>query len=191
MNSKYKSQGFSMMEILITLIIIAVGLLGLAALETRSQQAEFESYQRSQALILLDDMVNRLNTNRDAAGCYQTTAATTGGTYVGAGTTAITACTAYGGGALTRAMADEDLSQWDSMLKGAGEKLNSNSVGSMIDARGCITRDVATNSYTVSVAWQGSIDTIAPATNTCGQGLYTAETKRRVVSEVVRFADLG
>ena len=36
----------------------------------RAQQAEVESYQRAQALVLLQDMVDRINANRKTAGCY-------------------------------------------------------------------------------------------------------------------------
>ncbi len=182
-------KGFSMLEVLITLIIIAVGLLGLAALQSRSQQAEFESYQRSQALILLEDMVNRINTNRSAAGCYVTSAGTTGAAYVGEGIAAINNC-AVAGTTATRALADADLSAWDSMLKGAGETLGGANAGSMIGGRGCISYDGGTDTYTVAIAWQGIVDTIVPA-STCALGLYTTETKRRVVTQTVRFADLG
>ena len=45
------SQGFSMIEVLVTLVIIMLGLLGLLGVQIRSHQAEFESYQRSQALV--------------------------------------------------------------------------------------------------------------------------------------------
>ncbi len=182
-------KGFSMLEVLITLIIVAVGLLGLAALQSRAQQAEFESYQRAQALLLLEDMVNRINTNRAAVDCYVTSAGTTGAAYLGEGITAINNCTAAGTTA-TRALADADITAWDNMLKGTGETLGGSNTGSMIGGRGCVSYDAGTDTYTIAVAWQGSIDTIVP-TNTCGQNLYTAESKRRVVTQTVRFADLG
>ena len=62
-----------MIEALVSLVIIMFGLLGLAGLQTRMQQAEFESYQRSQALILLYDMVDRINTNRATVPCFVVT----------------------------------------------------------------------------------------------------------------------
>ena len=59
--------GFTMIEVLITLIVLALGLIGVIGLQARGQQAELESYQRGQALALLQDMVDRINTDRAAA----------------------------------------------------------------------------------------------------------------------------
>ena len=66
-----RQSGLSMIEVLVTLIILLVGLLGLAGLMMQSQRSEMESYQRVQALILLQDMAGRINANRLAgASCY-------------------------------------------------------------------------------------------------------------------------
>jgi len=64
-----------MIEVLVTFVILVVGLLGLIGLQARSQQAELESYQRGQALILLQDIVDRMNANRlgSKSGNYLTT----------------------------------------------------------------------------------------------------------------------
>src|SRR5688572_7021458 len=75
--------GFTMLEVLISLLIAVLGLLGLIGLQTQAQISEFESYQRSQALILVSDMVERITFNRgtDATGfvigwrCYIVTTA--------------------------------------------------------------------------------------------------------------------
>lgn len=185
----YGHGGFSLIEVLITLVITAIGLLGLAALQSRAHQAEMESYQRAQALILLEDMVNRLNANRKTAGCYAiTTNATQGTPYVGAGNTTTYTCTSFGVD-MTRSVANADLAAWDALLKGEAETLNSSSAGAMIGARGCISYDVASDVYTIAVAWQGLADTAVPANN-CGKDLYGAETRRRVLSTTVRVADL-
>src|SRR4051812_34767512 len=63
-------KGFTMIEVLVSLFIVTLGLLGLAALQAKAQQAELESYQRAQALVLVQDMVDRINANRKTAGCY-------------------------------------------------------------------------------------------------------------------------
>ena len=52
------------------MVIIAFGLLGMAGLQMRMQTSEMESYQRSQALLLLNDMANRIAANRNNAASY-------------------------------------------------------------------------------------------------------------------------
>src|ERR1041384_5537943 len=78
--------GTTMIEVLITVVILAIGLLGVAGMQTRLQLTDMESYQRAQAVLLLEDMANRVAVNRaNAAACV------TGGTALGAGMTCPTA----------------------------------------------------------------------------------------------------
>lgn len=170
--------GFSMIEVLVTIVILVFGLLGLAALQGRANTAEMESYQRAQALILLSDMVNRINANRKFAMDYVSGSIP----YVG-GTGAIV-CVGKTGVAL-------DLCEWSNMLEGAAESNAGANIGAMIGARGCITYDAGTDAYTVSIAWQGLVKTAAPTGNTCAQGQYGDDTQRRVVSATLRIAKLS
>ena len=184
------ARGFTMIEILVTLVILAVGLLGLGALQVRVQQAELEAYQRVQALNLLSDMVDRINANRQTASCYAITTAG-GAPYLGAAGTGhlgAPSCAGFGSAA-TQALAVNDLTAWDGFLNGGAETQGVNSVGAMIGARGCISFDVATSTYTVAVAWQGITDTAAPAVS-CADNLYGSETKRRVVWTTLTIASL-
>lgn len=181
--------GFGLIEILVTLIIIAIGLLGLAGIQVRAQQAELESHQRAQALLLLQDMVNRINANRKTAGCYAITDLVQGSPFAGFGNTTTFTCNAFGTAA-TQALFAADIAAWDAQLKGQATSLNGQNVGAMIGARGCISYDAVNDIYTVSIAWQGLTETIAPA-NTCGTNLYGSEAMRRVVSNTLRIADLN
>jgi type IV pilus assembly protein PilV len=183
--------GFAMLEVMITLVILLIALLGLAGIVARSNAAELESYQRVQALILIQDMVDRINANRKYAACYSN------------GSTGITLGTGYSGspscsatGSLTiaaeRAQAVADLVSWDAMLKGATEIQGGQNVGAMIGARGCITQvDAPTRVYRISVAWQGMVGTTAPA-DLCGKAsnAYGDESRRRVITTTVRIAKL-
>ncbi len=82
--ARRRQSGFSMIEVLVTLIILLVGLLGLAGLMVQSQRSEVESYQRVQALVLLQQMAGRINANRLAgATCYAFTSATVANPYPG------------------------------------------------------------------------------------------------------------
>lgn len=184
--------GTSLIEILITLIIVAVGLLGLAATQARMQTADVESYQRAQALVLINDMLDRINANRYAAQCYAITANADGSPYLGAtgsGHLGAPDCTLGSMTAEQLAQANTDLQEWNDLLNGAAEARGSADVGAMSGARGCVTFDAATSAYTIIVSWQGRNDTFAP-TVACGSGLYGAETQRRAVWLTLRIAEL-
>ncbi|MBI2286489.1 MAG: type IV pilus modification protein PilV [Nitrosomonadales bacterium] len=172
-----KNAGFSMIEVLITIVILMIGLLGLAGLQTKALTAQMEAYQRSQALILLKDMVDRISANRKNALSYVTEL------------NPAASCPAAGA-----TVASVDLNEWCNALLGAAEVQDTAKVGAMIGARGCITQTVAPASgvpsqYLVAVAWQGLNSTAIPAI-TCGQNQYGNEALRRVVALPVTIADL-
>lgn len=178
LNSPGRQSGLSMIEVLVTLVILMVGLLGLAGLQMQGLRSEMESYQRVQALILLQDMVGRINANRANAAAYIADD-------IGTGATAD--CTIYAAGK------DLDICEWGNALKGAGEVSDTAaSVGAMIGGRGCIT-SVGADTYQISVVWQGLGATIAQTTNSCGQGggqYGNNDALRRVVSLTIRIGNL-
>ncbi len=59
--------GFSLIEVLVALVVLSVGLLGLAALQSTATQFNASAYVRSQATILAYDMADRIRANRQAA----------------------------------------------------------------------------------------------------------------------------
>jgi type IV pilus assembly protein PilV len=183
--STRRQGGTSLIEVLVTLLIVAFGLLGMAGLQARMELSEMESYQRAQALVLLSDMANRITTNRINAANYATAAAPLGGT---------AACPAS---IATRH--DIDKGQWCAALKGAAEFSGGNQSGAMIGGRGC-AEALPDNEYLITVAWQGLTPVSAPpASVSCGQDLYDgpagspcqADRCRRVVTTVVRIATLN
>lgn len=181
----FKTRGFSLLEVLISIVIISIGLLGMAALQGKSQQAELESYQRSQALLLLHDMVSRMNLNRVGISCYRLE--DTADNYAGVGNTPVVAACATGS---KQTLAIKDIADWDALLDGSAEQLGTNDVGAMIGARGCVKYDIANDVYTVAVAWQGLSNTIAPA-NDCAKDLYGDDRQRRVITATIQIADLN
>ena len=58
--------GFSLIEVLVALVVLSVGLLGLAALQSTATQFNASAYVRSQATILAYDMADRIRANRQA-----------------------------------------------------------------------------------------------------------------------------
>ena len=186
-----REAGFSMLEVLVSILIMVVGMLGFIGLQARAQVAEAEAYSRGQALILVQDMVDRLNTNRKAAACYIiTTSAATGSPALGTGYGGAPACTAAVGTTATRAIATQDLQQWNNALLGTMETIGGNPVGSIIGARGCITYDVTTMQYRIAVAWQGLVPTVAPS-GACGLNQYGSDAQRREVSATLLIAPLN
>ena len=200
--------GFSLIEVLVAILIVVIGLLGLAGLQARAQVAEFESYQRAQALVLLYDMVERINNNRITARCFAITNAATGAPYFGDPANPVTPSCAADTVA-NNALAVSAMTAWDGLLSGAAEKkgVAATKVGAMIGARGCISYNAATEyinatsgtninntgEYTIAVSWQGMADTFAP-TKVCAPGLYgtaaASDTKRRTVWATMRVATL-
>lgn len=63
-------RGFSLIEVLIALVILAVGVLGLAALQTTGIQYTHDAYIRSQATVIVYDLVERMRNNVDNANLY-------------------------------------------------------------------------------------------------------------------------
>ncbi|MEN9463836.1 MAG: hypothetical protein RL217_17 [Pseudomonadota bacterium] len=59
----YAQRGINMVEILVTLVITAVGLLGLNSLQLQSNRAALDSGSRSQAAWVLEDLANRIRAN--------------------------------------------------------------------------------------------------------------------------------
>jgi type IV pilus assembly protein PilV len=81
--------GFTMVEVLVALIVLAIGLLGIAALYLNSLQAGRTAVYRTGAVNLAADLADRIRMNRTAQAAYGTlfadvevpvgTCATTGG----------------------------------------------------------------------------------------------------------------
>jgi type IV pilus assembly protein PilV len=59
--------GGSLIEVLITMIIVSIGLLGQAALMAQSSKANNAAFMRSQATLLAYDIIERLRLNRALA----------------------------------------------------------------------------------------------------------------------------
>lgn len=57
------STGFTLLEILIAMLIISIGLLGVATLQIRGQQFNQVSYFRTQATFLAYDLMDRIRIN--------------------------------------------------------------------------------------------------------------------------------
>jgi len=174
--SAYRAQirGFTLIEVLIALVILAFGMLSLARAMGRSSQNEFEALQRSQAIVIAQEMVERLNANRKEAALY-----------VGDYSSSVTLqdCT------VPPTLAARDRCLFENRLFGADIVDAGKAIGAPLAARACITSP-GPNIYIVAVAWQGIVPT-APADSQCGAGMFDREENRRVFSTIVQIATLG
>ena len=64
---KTRIAGFSLIEVLIALVILSIGLLGIAAMVSESLKSKDSSYYRTQALDLASEIVDRMRANRTNA----------------------------------------------------------------------------------------------------------------------------
>ncbi len=167
-------RGFTMIEILIALVVLAFGMLSLARGIARSSQQEFEAYQRSQAMELAQEMVERIESNRKQASQYI-------GDYVPDAQPQD--CS------VAPNLVARDQCEWTNKLLGVDTHDALLNIGAPIAARACITNP-APNVYIVAVAWQGVLPTGAPE-SACGQNQFDRETNRRVFSTTLQIATLG
>ena len=140
-------EGFSLIEVLIAVLVLSIGLLGLAGLQTMSMSNTHSAYLRTQANYLIYDLIDRMRINRAMAqnGNYNIALGTGP-----SGTTnceTVTCTAAY--------MAVFDLNQWKCSLG----KWNTNSIctntlsiaGRLPNGDGSVTQNG--NLYTVQVRW--------------------------------------
>jgi type IV pilus assembly protein PilV len=73
----FSQGGFTLLEVMIAMVIFAVGMLGLAGIQALSLESSHSSYSRSQAVLLASDMVDRMKANPSALASYVIDTATT------------------------------------------------------------------------------------------------------------------
>jgi len=198
---RHAQHGFALLEVLLTIVILAFGLLGLLGMQSQMGVAEVEAYQRAQATLLVTDMANRMRSSPFAV-CSSAVAtdaqrnqcmANRLRTYVtssplGTGDNQPADCSTLAVGV------DRDACEWSNALKGTAETVAGNGVGAMAGARGCVEElQVPDPSagvcnpgiYRVSAVWQGLNATVTSSLG-CAAGSYGSnDSYRRVVASRV------
>lgn len=72
MNNISKQKGVGLIEVLVALLVLAVGILGFVALQYRAVEATSEAINRVQAMNVARDLAERIRVNRDALATYKT-----------------------------------------------------------------------------------------------------------------------
>ncbi|MEM9101934.1 MAG: type IV pilus modification protein PilV [Pseudomonadota bacterium] len=74
MKPKQSIKGFTLIEVLVATLIMAIGLLGLASLQSLSLKQNNHAYYRSIAVMLAEQMANNIRANPSALSTYSDTA---------------------------------------------------------------------------------------------------------------------
>ena len=164
MTCKSYNTGSSLIETLVTVIVLAVGLLGIATLQLQSKRTHYEAMQRSTASMLTNEIIERMRNNASQLSDY---------------------LTSVGGGSITaeptpdcsdasrcspQQLAQHDLWEWEQMLDGASEQLTGVSTGGLQRPTACITGPAGGGAglYNASIVWRGQTAMESLHTDPCG-----------------------
>lgn len=78
MQLKYSQRGASLIEVMIAMLIFAIGILGMSALQTRASQESFDTQQRAAAVNIANELTDRMNLNKNVLQSYVDAAANDG-----------------------------------------------------------------------------------------------------------------
>lgn len=128
------ARGFSLVESLVALVVLSVGLLGIAALYVSALRFGRTALLRSDAVTLAGDMADRIRANASGGSSYALAA--------GAVNSAVAACAAAG--CTAAQMATTDKAQWTALL-----------ARTLPAGTGTVTVNTATvpTTYTITVRW--------------------------------------
>ena len=64
---RLKQKGFTLIEVLIAILVLAIGMLGMAGLQSYSVSSSYNAHLRTQATLLAQSIVDRMRANPQAA----------------------------------------------------------------------------------------------------------------------------
>lgn len=171
-------RGFTLVEVMVTVFVVAIGLLSAAALQVVSKKAAFDAIQRTTASVVAQDMLERIRGNPTQLSSY-------GGKTVNSASVPATPSCGSSSDCTEAALVGYDLYRWWQSLDGVSEQIASGSTttngGGLRSPTGCIR--LTGNQVEVIVAWRGmssiqqgdSSNTDDPTNDTCGATLADYE----------------
>lgn len=162
-------RGFSLIELLVTIVVFSIGLLAIAGLQAMAKQANYESLQRSAASQIAYGLMEDMRMNGAALATYANAPDLGGGV---TGTQPAPNCGSAANVCTPVQRATHDLWFWESTIDGDQELNNGQAAGGIVDPTLCIDGPVAgdAGTYTIAVAWRGSVELSNPALSDCGAG---------------------
>lgn len=147
------ARGFSLVEALVALVVMSIGLLGIAALYVESLRSGTSALLRSQAVGFASDMADRIRANPTAGASYSKGVDATG--------TVTAACTGSTGTCTVAEMAATDIALWTQQLDDRSDNPAVGRLG-LPTGRGTIVVSATTpRVYTITVSWLESGQTTA------------------------------
>ncbi len=186
--SRHHSQsGFTLLEVLVSVFVLSVGLLGIASLQLTSKRTNYEAVQRTNATMLAQELLERIRANASKLTIY---------TQAGAGRTitltvddAITETDCTSADCSADSLAQYDLYEFSEALRGVTEVSDAGkSTGGLVSPTVCITGPATVpGEVNVAIAWRGMTKLSNPDLDACGavSGRYDdngdADVYRRVL----------
>lgn len=135
----FRQSGLSMIEILITILILAVGFLGVAGMQLLNLKTVNNTQYRTLATLHAYDMAERMRTNVDgvSGGFYEISTRPSSAS-------SCTTCTA-------QQLAEMDAYQWNNQIRVYG---SSPSVADLPNGQGTVANVSGTDFYDITVSWQ-------------------------------------
>ena len=172
MKSSATQKGFSLVEVLIALFILAVGILGIIALQLFARQNNFDAIQRTSAAALATDIVERMRMNTTSLGSYVSAAVP-----VPLNTNVPDTCGTSAAPCTPAEVAAHDLATWYALITGAGDQTaGGDNVGGLVEASACIIQNplgnaatIGESEYRIVIAWRGRTPMANPVVSDCGE----------------------
>jgi len=181
-------RGAGLIEVLVTLLLISIALLGSASLQVLSKQSNFQAVQRTTAAQLASDYLSRMRSNRGVLANYLPANDLGGGT---AGDAPAKNCIGAVVNCTGNEMASFDQWEWEQILDGALELNGAANAGGLIEPTACFAgqNDGGEGMYEVAIAWRGATEHPNPDVHNCGEdtGKYGANNEFRHVLVMQTF----
>ena len=163
--SARRSRGSTMMEVLVSVFVLSVGVLGVAGLQITAKRSNFEATQRVTAAALAQDIIERMRSNPEELATY--TDEGVGRTIVGTTMPVVDCSTDCG----TDILAEYDLYELEQAAGGIAEQAAGRNVGGLTLPTTCINGpDGGAGVYRVAIAWRGMTKLSDPDSDDCGSG---------------------
>ena len=180
--------GFTLIEALVTAFILAVGIMGIVSLLSISKVSQHESIQRTRAVVLAGDILERIRRNPAGMSVYNVGLSAPLGD-ASRGTEPVPNC--HSATCSKTELAAHDLWTWERLLDGASAIVTDGgapTVG-LSDVSACIdfTADDGrqnTGIVDVVIQWQGlqeTADAVVSGGTVCGDAAAEDTTRRQVI----------